>query len=209
MISIGTRCPWWPLFTNKPHNSALLVWPDQDGTLDSGSHATGRLLHNPNLVAHYHFVHAPSQCETTLRCNVVSHWLGTCIKWPLWLAAANRLGDSSPTLNYGKAANCSITASSSHFQSPCTALMAAICLPLELCKETVKGSMSLDTRGWAAFNLLLYASQFFRRDEYAFTFFFISIFHTSKCHRLLRFTVDWRQEPPGHFPQSMACPHKG
>ena len=32
----------------------------------------------------YHFVYAPSQWETTLHCNVVSHWLGTyvlCISW--------------------------------------------------------------------------------------------------------------------------------
>ena len=28
-----------------------------------------------------HFVHAPSQWETTLQCNVVSHWLGACAKW--------------------------------------------------------------------------------------------------------------------------------
>ena len=28
-------------------------------------------------------VHAPSQWETTLQCNVVSHWLGAYIKWSL------------------------------------------------------------------------------------------------------------------------------
>ena len=29
-----------------------------------------------------HFVvYAPSQWETTLQCNIVSHWLGTCTKW--------------------------------------------------------------------------------------------------------------------------------
>ena len=28
-----------------------------------------------------HFVYAPSQCETTFQCNVVSHWLGACTKW--------------------------------------------------------------------------------------------------------------------------------
>ena len=31
-----------------------------------------------------HFVNAPSQWETTLHCNVVSHWLGTFIKWSLY-----------------------------------------------------------------------------------------------------------------------------
>ena len=28
-----------------------------------------------------HFVNAPSQWETTLHCNVVSHWLGAYTKW--------------------------------------------------------------------------------------------------------------------------------
>ena len=28
-------------------------------------------------------MHAPGQWETTLQCNVVSHWLGTCKKWSL------------------------------------------------------------------------------------------------------------------------------
>ena len=31
-----------------------------------------------------HFVYAPSQWETTLQCNVVSHWLGACKKWSLY-----------------------------------------------------------------------------------------------------------------------------
>ena len=30
-----------------------------------------------------HFVNAPSQWETTLQCNVVSHWLGAYTKWSL------------------------------------------------------------------------------------------------------------------------------
>ena len=30
-----------------------------------------------------HFVYAPSQWETTLHCNVVSHWLGGYAKWSL------------------------------------------------------------------------------------------------------------------------------
>ena len=30
-----------------------------------------------------HFVYAPSQWETTLHCNVVSHWLGAFTKWTL------------------------------------------------------------------------------------------------------------------------------
>ena len=30
-----------------------------------------------------HFVYAPNQWETTLHCNVVSHWLGAYTKWSL------------------------------------------------------------------------------------------------------------------------------
>ena len=30
-----------------------------------------------------HFVHAPSQWEATLQCNIVSHWLSACTKWSL------------------------------------------------------------------------------------------------------------------------------
>ena len=33
-----------------------------------------------------HFVYVPSQWEMTLYCKVVSHWLGTYIKWSLLLA---------------------------------------------------------------------------------------------------------------------------
>ena len=33
------------------------------------------------------FVYAPSQWETTLQCNVVSHWLGACTEWSCWMKA--------------------------------------------------------------------------------------------------------------------------
>ena len=36
------------------------------------------------LITRNHFVHAPSQWETTLHCNVVSHWLGTYTEWSLY-----------------------------------------------------------------------------------------------------------------------------
>ena len=35
-----------------------------------------------------HFVYAPSQWETTLQCNVVSHWLGAHTKWSFYLLHA-------------------------------------------------------------------------------------------------------------------------
>ena len=31
-----------------------------------------------------HFLYAPSQWETRLQCNVISHWLGTYITWTLY-----------------------------------------------------------------------------------------------------------------------------
>ena len=31
-----------------------------------------------------YFVYVPSYWETTLHCNVVSHWLGACTKWSLF-----------------------------------------------------------------------------------------------------------------------------
>ena len=40
-----------------------------------------------------HFVYAPSQWETTLHCNVISHWLSTYSKWSLQLL-------SPPNLSY-------------------------------------------------------------------------------------------------------------
>ena len=33
-----------------------------------------------------HFMYAPSQWETMLQCNVISHWLGTYTKRSLWLS---------------------------------------------------------------------------------------------------------------------------
>ena len=35
----------------------------------------------------HHFVYAPSQWETTLQCNVVSHWLSACTEWSLQLSS--------------------------------------------------------------------------------------------------------------------------
>ena len=40
-------------------------------------------LTHSNVFPRDHFVHAPSQWETMLHCNVVPHWLGACTKWSL------------------------------------------------------------------------------------------------------------------------------
>ena len=40
-----------------------------------------------------HFEYAPSQWETTLQCNVASHWLAAYTKWSLPIAIAMAAGD--------------------------------------------------------------------------------------------------------------------
>ena len=34
-----------------------------------------------------HFVYVHSQWEMMLQCNIISHWLGTCTKWSLYLVS--------------------------------------------------------------------------------------------------------------------------
>ena len=53
-------------------------WLDKhDGLNDSTASTMLKHLHRD------HFVNAPSQWETMLQCNVISHWLGACTKWSL------------------------------------------------------------------------------------------------------------------------------
>ena len=40
------------------------------------------------LIYRDHFVHAPSQWEMTLQCNIISHWLGAYTKWSLHIRSA-------------------------------------------------------------------------------------------------------------------------
>ena len=51
-------------------------------------HLVWYAANNPGLVfiSRDHFVNAPSQCETTLQCNVVSHCLCAFTKWPLHIS---------------------------------------------------------------------------------------------------------------------------
>ena len=58
-------------------------------------------------------VHAPSQWETTLQCNVVSHWLGAYTTmpvphWPGWCRKPSLLGQCWPTARpgYGSLSGC-------------------------------------------------------------------------------------------------------
>ena len=46
-----------------------------------------------------HFVYAPRQWETTLQCNVVSHWQGACTEWSLHHTECSMLRDISLNLS--------------------------------------------------------------------------------------------------------------
>ena len=42
----------------------------------------------------YHFVYVPCQWETTLHCNIISHWLGAYTKWTLRMYVLNYSGST-------------------------------------------------------------------------------------------------------------------
>ena len=53
--------------------------------------ATGNISYiKPSCILKNHFVHAPSQWETTLHCNIISHWLGEHTKRPLHTSCDHR-----------------------------------------------------------------------------------------------------------------------
>ena len=60
-----SRCPW--------KNSC---GPRRQGAMEPYSSACNKKNND-------HFVYACSQWETTLQCNIVSHWLGAFTKWSL------------------------------------------------------------------------------------------------------------------------------
>ena len=66
---------------SQPHLSEAneLNWPISKFKWQMSEITCGPL----GSVSKDHFVYAPSQWETTLQCNVVSHWLDTFIKWSL------------------------------------------------------------------------------------------------------------------------------
>ena len=49
-----------------------------------------------NHISRDHFVYAPSQWETTLHCNIFSHWLGAYTKWSLYKAHSRHDHSSLP-----------------------------------------------------------------------------------------------------------------
>ena len=79
--------------------------------------------------------------------TVLAWWLLDC-QWGTWHMASNWLSSSicdwliclSHKVFWAYMTSRNLYCFQRHWQSPCTALMAGICLPLGLCKEAVKGS---------------------------------------------------------------------
>ena len=83
----GSIIFWYSLSKVKSNQSFLIIYitikMSSKGTKHwNWSHHSNSLQLDQLLD---HFVYAPSQWETTLQYNVISHWLGTCTAWPLQL----------------------------------------------------------------------------------------------------------------------------
>ena len=70
------------------HNVILRNWTTSIALTLPNLHA--KISELTMCVIRNHFVYAPSQWETTLQCNVISHWLGAYTKWFLCDASVNR-----------------------------------------------------------------------------------------------------------------------
>ena len=96
----------WKTFKSKASlfNRSSLTWG-----VDEHLHPTALcgcyslLMYQTDLVYRDHFGYAPSQCETTLQCNVVSHWLSPHIKWCLvYLFSLKNSFMKTVSLKYGR-----------------------------------------------------------------------------------------------------------
>ena len=82
---------WWTDAWMNNYSSGfirvyLLIMPNVNGGLVKPPFKLGmdEVITHPCLhLSRDHFVYAPSQWETTLQCNVVSHWLGAFTKLSL------------------------------------------------------------------------------------------------------------------------------
>ena len=86
----------WIWFINPNAKSLLSSLPFPSQCLRMGTSHTPVYRQAISHISRDHFVYAPSQWETTLQCNVVSHWLGTCTEWslrfqPLWSAPTSTI----------------------------------------------------------------------------------------------------------------------
>ena len=79
-VSVDSRILFYPISKLREQGSKEKVdnpsTPFTDGSVFSQRQHRG------------HFVYAPSQWETTLQCNVVSHWLGAFTKWSLIMCSS-------------------------------------------------------------------------------------------------------------------------
>ena len=74
-----------PFSIKKIH---LKIWSGKWGPSCLGLNVLSRPIANHNKpqtmsIIRGHFVNAPSQCQSTLHCNIASHWLGAYPKWSL------------------------------------------------------------------------------------------------------------------------------
>ena len=69
----------WHRIGDKPLSKRIMAWLRRH-IFVTQTRWTDVLTHYGNR---YHFVNAPHQWETTLNCNIVSHWLGAYTKWPV------------------------------------------------------------------------------------------------------------------------------
>ena len=92
-VSISPICSAVPIFLSDFHSNLIscvfsqLEYPVY-WTLKEWCEGFRKLLDHMQLDKVHsrdHFVYAPSQWETTLQCNVVSHWLGALTKWSLYI----------------------------------------------------------------------------------------------------------------------------
>ena len=70
--------PWDQIYSKSAYVQVMVSFPDLCQAITCT---------NGDPVYRDHFVYAPSQWETTLHCNVVSHWLGAYTKWSLCIIA--------------------------------------------------------------------------------------------------------------------------
>ena len=70
---------------NSPHKWPVTrkMVPFDDVIMSHGQHGESKHCQPHCFQGSFQFLYAPSQWETTLQCNVVSHWLGAYTKWSL------------------------------------------------------------------------------------------------------------------------------
>ena len=80
-------CPLWSISSPSEWLSSApksISWVAVCMTVHSDGDSLTRIQCGSNMPVHRdHFMYAPSQWETTLQCNGISHWQGAYMKWSL------------------------------------------------------------------------------------------------------------------------------